>query len=198
MKTKQKRIKIKVILSIILPVLLITGMLAVSGHAEKPESPPGQSKKEPPPEPIWISVCGAIEGEGVPYEISVAFWDSSFGYEVGSFVVANPDYPPALKVSGPGMHKRLSYYYCDHVIHTHSDGICTNPGGSHDPEYYKSLTIWDGRKVKKTDQVLFPVGSRWRIMQKTVLPSGDIVGELVAEGYLADDITYEVIDWGTP
>jgi len=36
--------KVKVILPIILPVLLVVGTLAVSGHAKKPHPPPGLSK----------------------------------------------------------------------------------------------------------------------------------------------------------
>jgi hypothetical protein len=189
--------KVKVILPAILPVLLITGILAVSGHADKPESPPGLSK--PKPEPILISVTGAIDGEGAPENISVEFMGGSFGEYAGSYV-ANPDYPPALKISGPGRHRSLSYYYCDSADLDHStteDGICNDDG--HDPDNYKNLRISNGRLVKKTDKVIFPAGSRWRITQKIVDPTtGDVTGEIVAEGTLAEDVTYEVLEWSTP
>lgn len=180
--------KVKVILPIILPILLIMGILAVSGHAEKPGSPPGQSKPKPKQEPILISVTGAIEGIGDPYEISVALVDTSFGDEAGSFI-ANPDYPPALKISGPGRHKRLSYYYCDHPDHVASDVICDDT--DHDPENYKCLTIiYEGRVEKKTERVVFPAGSRWGISWKKIMGT-------ILEGTLAEDVTYEVLEWST-
>lgn len=191
METKQKRTKVKVILPIILPVLLITGILAVSGHADKPDSPPGLSK----PEPVLISVTGAIQGGGNPYEISVAFVDGSFGNKAGLFV-ANPDYPPALKITGTGKHRSLKYYYCDNSDHDGSGDICDVR--SHNPDNYKSLAIYDGRLEKKTDKVIFPAGSRWRITQKIILPSGDWDGEIVAEGTLETEAVYEVLAWSTP
>ena len=189
METKQKRTKVKVILSIILPVLLITGILAVSVYADKPESPPGLSKSKPKQEPILISVTGDIDGEGDPYEISVALVDPSFGDEAGSFV-ANPDYPPALKISGPGRHRSLKYYYCDHESHSFPGPICSNE--DHDPFNYKCLTIiYEGRVEKKTEQVVFPADSRWVISWK------EIMGPIL-EGTLANDVTYEVKEWSTP
>ena len=184
--------KVKVILPIILPILLIMGILAVSVYADKPESPPGLSK--PKQEPILISVTGAIKGEGDPCEISVEFMGGSFGQYAGSYV-ANPDYPPALKITGPGRHRSLRYYYCD-GDHEPTDEICSNK--DHDPDNYKSLRISNGRLVKKTEQVIFPAGSRWRITQKIILPSGDWDGEIVDEGTLAEDVTYEVKEWSTP
>ncbi len=191
--------KVKVIVPIILPVLLIMGILVVSVYADKPESPPGLSKPKPKQEPILISVTGAIDGTGAPANIAVTFDGESFVDKVqaGSYV-ANPDYPPALKVTGPGRHRSLSYYYCDSTDSPHSiiDGICNN--GEHDPDNYKSLRISNGRLVKKTDKVIFPAGSKWRITQKIILPSGDWVGEIVAEGTLAEDVTYEVLEWSTP
>jgi len=188
METKLKRTKVKVILPIILPVLFITGILAVSGHADKPDSPPGLSKPKPKQEPILISVTGAIEGEGNPYEISVVLVDPSFDGEAGSFI-ANPDYPPALKVTGPGRHRRLRYYYCDNPDHEGSGGICENP--SHSPDNYKCLTIYNGILEKKTDKVIFPDGNRWAISWKKTM------GVLI-EGTLSMEVRYEVLKWGTP
>ena len=182
--------EVKVISAIILTVLVITGTLAVSGHAEKPPSPPGQSK----PEPVLISVTGAIQGQGDPAEISVAFVDGSFGEYAGSYV-ANPDYPPALKVTGPGKHKRMRYYYCDHESHDSSAGVCSN--SQHDPENYKCLTIQGGEPEKKTERVIFQAGSTWTIVQKIILPTGDWQGELVAEGTLGGEVVYEVLEWSS-
>ncbi len=189
--------KVKVILSIILPILLIMGILAVSVYADKPPSQPGPSKKEPKPEPILISVTGAIEGEGAPENISVKFMRDSFGEYAGSYV-ANPDILLALKISGPGRLRSLNYFYCDFTDSPHSitDGICNDK--DHDPDNYKNLRISNGRLVKKTEQVIFPAGSRWRITQKIILPSGDWDGEIVAEGELELDVTYKVLEWSTP
>ena len=180
--------EVRVISAIVLATLLITGTLAVSGHAKKPPSPPGQSK----PEPVLISVTGAIEGQGGPAEIGIAFVDSSFGEYAGSYV-ANPDYPPALKVTGPGKHKRMRYYYCDHESHDFPEGVCSN--SDHDPTNYKCLTISGGESEKKTERIVFPAGSTWTIVQKIILPTGDWDGELVAEGTLDTEVIYEVLEW---
>jgi len=182
--------EVKVISTVILTALLITGILAVPGHAEKPPSPPGQSKSEP----FLVSVTGAIEGQGQPTAISVAFVDGSFGEYAGSYT-ANPDYPPALKVVGPGKNKRIRYYYCDHVSHDSSGGVCSD--NYHDPLNYKCLTIQGGKIEKKTERVVFPAGSTWTIVQKIILPTGDWDGELVAEGTLDGEVVYEVLEWST-
>jgi len=118
----------------------------------------------------------------------------SFGEYAGSYV-ANPDYPPELKVSGPGKHKRMRYYYCDHESHDSSDGVCSN--NDHDPANYKCLTIRGGEPQKKTDRVVLPAGSPWTIVQKIILPTGDWTGELVAEGTLGAEVVYEVLEWSS-
>ncbi len=188
--------KVKVILPIILPVLLIMGILAVSVYADKPESPPGLSKKEPKPEPVEIEVWGAIEGTGAPANIVIEFSETFKGIDVygkkrdesGSFI-ANPDKPPAFKITGPGRHRSLKYYYCDHTDHLSTDGICDNE--AHNPQNYKSLTISNGRLVKKTEQVIFPAGSRWVIRWKKTM-------DVLVEGELDAEVTYEVLEWSTP
>jgi hypothetical protein len=186
--------KAKVISPIILPILLIVGLLAIQGHAAKPGSPPGQSKPEPVP--VNISVIGAIEGQGNPEEIGIEFVDASFGSLAFSYV-ANPDYPPALKVSGNNRHKRLSYYYCDNDSHSSTDGICGDK--RHDPSNYKNLRISGGIYDKNTQQVAFAAGSSWRITQKVIDPiTKEVTGKLVAEGTLETKATYEVLEWSTP
>ena len=189
--------KVKVILPIILPVLIIMGILAVSVYADRPPSPPGQAKKEPKPEPVKVSVTGAIEGTGAPANIAVTFDGESFVDKVqaGSYI-ANPDYPPALKISGPGRHRSLNYYYCYNPDHADSGGICDDD--EHDPEYYRNLRISNGILEKKTDKVIFPIGSRWGIIQKIEDQPGEVTGELVAEGTLEEEVIYEVKEWSTP
>ena len=156
--------KVKVILQITLPVILIVGVLAVSGHAKKPPSPPSQSK----PEPVLLNVTakGAIEGDGAPANIAITLsgifqgTDANGEYrdESGSFI-ANPDYPPAFTVYGNNRHKRLSYYYCDsdESPHSNTDGICDDP--DHDPLNYKNLRIYGGILDKNTGDIVFPKGS---------------------------------------
>lgn len=182
--------KLRMILALVAAVGVIVGIVAAAGRADKPASPPGQSK----PEPVLVLVTGAITGEGNPYEISLTFAYASFD-GLARLYVANPDYPPALKVAGPGkVNRRLTYYYCDG---THEDsGICNV--SKHDPGNYKCLAIYDGTENKKTGQVTFPAGSSWRITQKVVSETGDISGTLFAEGTLATPVTYEVLEWGTP
>jgi hypothetical protein len=182
--------KVRMVVPLVAAVLAIVGILAVSGRADKPESPPGQSK----PEPVDVRVAGAIDGEGNPYAIRITFVDDSFAEQAGTYV-SNPDYPPSLKVGGSGKaHKRLQYYYCNGA-HGDSDTECED--SSHDPDNYKSLTIYGGTEDKKAGQVVFPAGSSWRIMQK-IVEGGEVRGELVAEGALAGPVTYEVLAWGTP
>ncbi len=186
--------KVKVILPIILPILLIMGILAVSVYADPPESPPGQSKPKPKQEPILISVTGDIEGTGNPANIAIKFSETFQGIDVygndrdesGSFI-ANPDNPPALKITGPGRHRRLKYYYCDADTHPSETDICGVTG--HDPDNYKCLTIiYEGRVEKKTERVVFPAGSRWVISWKKIMGT-------ILEGTLAEDVTYEVLQW---
>ena len=188
METKQKRTKVKVILSIILPVLLITGILAVSGHAKKPPSPPGLSK------PVLITVSGGIEGSGPDAaKMAITLVDDSFGEELAGSYIANPDFPPALKVSGPGRHSRtLRYYYCDADLHPPGTDICGVT--EHDPFNYKCLIIRGGtlvdRKIsgKETEQIDFPAGSPWEIWRKP--REGEEEGVLVANDVLVQDVTY--------
>jgi len=181
----------RVILPVVTAVFAIVGALAVSSQADKPASPPGQSK----PEPIEVRVAGAIEGRGDPYQISITFVDESFD-GLARWYVANPDYPPALKTGGPGkVNKRLRYYYCDGP-HDASETMCDD--SSHDPDGYKCLTIYDGTEDKKTGQVIFAAGSSWRITQKIVSETGEVTGKLVAAGGLAAPVTYEVLEWGIP
>lgn len=185
---------VRMFLPVVGAVLVILGGFAVQGHADKPAWPPGQSK----PGPIEVRVAGAIAGQGDPYVVCVAFVDNSLG-ELANSYVANPDYPPALEVTGPGrVHRRLTYYYCDHPDHEPPEGICTDPGGDHDPEHYKCLAIYEGIEDKKTGQVVFPVGNSWRITQKVVSETGAVSGIVVATGTLAAQATYEVLQEGTP
>ena len=198
--------KVKVILPIILPVLLIMGTLAVSGHAKKPPSPPGLSK----PEPVLISVTGDIWGTGHPTDMDVGF-SATFGAEVGN-KVANPD--GSLRGGGTRKNKRVRYYYCGHSGHFDSDPTdpighkCENP--LHDPAHdggelppppsdYKCLIISGGvvEGGKETAQIRFPKGSYWEIWQKVNLPEGQVEGELVAEGTLDAEVRYEVLEWST-
>lgn len=136
--------KVKVVSATVLSGLLIVGILAVSAYAKG---------KPPKPEPIldYVNITGGIEAHcNNSAEISIEFLDDSFGEHAGSFV-ANPDYPPALEVGGPGKNRRLTYYYCDHSDHD-ADGseenkICAE--GTHSPYYYKELMISGGNVTSK-------------------------------------------------
>jgi hypothetical protein len=183
--------KLRMMLPLVIVAGAIVGVVTIAARADKPTSPPGQSKPEP--EPVLVSVAGAMEGQGDPYEISITFLDDSFGELAGSYV-ANPDYPPALKVGGPGrVNKRLMYYYCDGSHE--SSALCDVE--SHDPANYKCLMIYDGVEDKKTGQIIFPAGSPWRVTQK-VITGGVVSGEVVAVDTLAEQVTYEVQKYGTP
>ena len=204
METKQKRTKVKVILSIILPVLLITGILAVSGHAKKPLSPPGQSK----PEPVLVSITGSItgvgtdgdiDGTGNPATMAIHFSGNFTGFdkdgipyeEIGTRV-QNPDRENPLRIGGTPKNKNFSYRYCDHHSHVDSIDICnmddeTNPD-SHSPYYYKELDIYGGILDKKTGKIFWPAGSDWRISWK------EIMGTIIT-GTLDVGVTYEVLQW---
>ena len=167
--------KVKVISAIILPVLLIVGILAVSGHADKPDSPPGLSKT--------VEVTGDIVGTGDPAGMRVTF-SATFGDEAGN-KVANPDGP--LSVSGPRKQKWLRYYYCDGE-HDPTDEICSNTV-DHDPHNYKSLSIMGGRVEGKgrDTKIVFPAGSTWRIGWKEIMGT-------ILKGTLAEEVTYEKVD----
>lgn len=176
METKQKTKRGRVILTIILPVLLIMGTLAISGHADKPPSPPGLSKT------VEVKVIGDIWGTGDPAGMRITF-SGTFGDEAGE-KVANPDGP--LSVSGPRKQKRLRYYYCDGE-HESTDKICSNE--EHDPSNYKSLSIMGGTVVGKgrDQKIVFPAGSPWRIGWKEIMGT-------ILEGVLTEEVTYQEID----
>ena len=157
--------KAKVVSAIALLVFFIVGILAVSVYAK------GKPLK---PEPIldYVDLTGGIEGHcNNPSEISIEFLDKSFGKHAGWFV-ANPDYPPALEVGGPGKNSRLTYYYCDHTDHKEDEEdeserntICAETE-AHSPDYYKALMISGGKVTSKRGEdltIVFPAGSTWRI-----------------------------------
>jgi len=191
--------KARAILPVVLPALAILAVLTVSSQAEKPSSPPGQPKPEPVPS--RIEVGGAIRGEGDPKEIPVTFFDSSlltFEYPLpdstqGPLFISNPDYPPSLTVSGPGMNmKQLKYYYCVHASHVgQSERLCGDPVGH--KNYYYCLLIGGGVVQKKspTSRVTFAAGSPWRLSSKATMST-------VATGTLSAQATYDVTAWSTP
>ncbi|MFH1718420.1 MAG: hypothetical protein ABIF19_13785 [Planctomycetota bacterium] len=159
--------KVKVVTAAIVAVPLVAGMLVLSTYAKG---------KPPKPEPVlaYVDITGGIEGNcDNPAEISIEFLDDSFGIHAGSFV-ANPDYPPALEVGGPGINRRLTYYYCDHPEHN-ADGLEENTicaVEDHSPYYYKELMISGGKVTSKRGEdltVVFPAGSTWRISWKETM-----------------------------
>jgi hypothetical protein len=103
---------------------------------------------------------------------------------------ANPDYPPAYKVSANNRHKRLSFYYCDStgIEHITKDGICAD--GNHTPWNYKNLRVSSGILDKNTGDIVFPKGSTGRISWKETMATL-IEGTLDAEAKL-------VTEWSTP
>ena len=164
---------------IILLSFLVTGMFALSGRANKPERPPGQSK------PVPVSVTGGIMGEGDARHMQVTFADSSFGDSPKTYV-ANPDGP--LEVLGVRKGPRtLRYYYCDACS---PDGLdcCDDP--AHDPSDYYALFIYGGTLQGKGNntEIVFPAGSEWQIRSK------DPYGAVAATGYLVDAVTYRELD----
>lgn len=184
--------KAKVVSAIALPFFFIVGILAVSGHADKPGSPPGLSK--PKPELLHVIAKGAIFGQGAPANIAITFSDTFKGIDVdesGSFI-ANPDEPPAFTVSGNNRHKRLNYYYCDAATHESGqlkDGICDDRD-NHDFFNYKNLRISGGMLEKNTGHIVFPRGSTWRIYWK------ETMAQLI-EGTLDEKVTL-ITKWSTP
>jgi len=183
----------KVVSAIVLPVLLIMAILAVSVYAVKPPSPPGLSKL------VIVSLTGAITGTGEFANIEIELSEDFKGIDIyeeyreegGSFI-ANPDYPPALRVSGTRNNKQLSYYYCDSDESPHDtiDGICDDP--DHDPENYKRLRILGGTVEKETKDIVWPAGSEWRIGWKVT--SEEPTRGLLIVGTLAEEVRYAVVE----
>lgn len=186
----------RVVSMVCVPVLLVVAILAVSAYADKPPSPPGLSK----PEPVIVQIAGAIEGTGAFTNIAIEF-KSIIGTDLageeynanGSFI-ANPDFPPALRMSGTPKNKHLSYLYCDYVPgpgeeHTvDEDGICADP--THSSDHYRQLHIRGGVLDKNTGDVVFPVGSEWTIGFKETGVTG-------AQGTLTEQVTYTVVEWSS-
>ena len=175
--------KVRKTLPIVIPAFAILVILAVSGHAKKPPTPP---------EPT-VAVTGVITGEGDPKAIRVTF-DESLAYEYlgddatqGPVFISNPDYPPSLHIAFyVPRTTALRYYYCAGK-HDANESICSDP--SHDPYYYYCLVISGGITQKKnphdTDYVVFPEGSLWGISWKY-----DNSG---VSGRLTKETTYVVI-----
>ncbi|MFH1716951.1 MAG: hypothetical protein ABIF19_06340 [Planctomycetota bacterium] len=173
--------KAKVVSAIVLPVLLIVGTLVVSGHAGKPQP-------EPEPQPAQISVSGAIQGEGNPCAIKVTLVDPSFGDEGGTFI-SNPDDPPSFRVEGSPGNIKLIYYYCI-AEHEGNPLICNNVAEHDETTNYRCVAIYNGRLDKKTGQILFRAGSRWRLSQNAVPTT-------VSVGTLDMEVRYTVLEWSS-
>ncbi len=188
----------RVVSAIVLSVLLVGGILAVSVPA-KPPAPPG------PSEPAIVSLTGPVAGTGAFANIELVLSPDEFQgdgmgslsgshlVEGGSFI-ANPDYPPALTVPGPRTGKELSYYYCGypapHDTTQTIDGICADTSHT---DYYKRLRILGGYVEKKTGDIVWPIGSEWRISYKQY--STDENGGRVLMGYLKNEVRYKVVEW---
>jgi len=194
-KEKPVMRKVRRVLPIILAALAILGVLAVAGHAGKPSSPPGLSK----PEPTKVQLTGGLVGIGAPTAIRVTFVDDSFGYEEENRTfMSNPDYPPSLTITGPGGNtKTLRYYYCT-AGHEGDPDMCNalsldppEDGTVHN-DYYYCLQILGGNATKKSTngEVVFPVGSAWRISSKATM-------SVVAQGTLGEEVTYTVVEWSS-
>lgn len=167
-------------LPIAVTALVILGMIAVVGHAQKVV----QLASKPVP---TASVSGGIVGHGDPRAIRITFVDRSFGNERGTFI-SNPDYPPSLNVypniTVPGTKTQiLRYYYCDSPDHASGVLACNVP--AHDPYNYKSLDIYGGIAQKWTNQVIFPVGSHWKIGWKQTMST-------LVEGDLKETVIYDL------
>lgn len=177
----------KAVFPIVLCVLLVSGMLTVSGHAKKPVEPVLDH----------IVLTGDISGTGDPAAMRVNFSEtfiSSEGSEAG-WHAANPD--GRLRVRGPRRHKRLGYYYCSQLANVHGALDCCDPVAypSHDPDDYKYLQISGGfveGKGRDTHKVFFPAGSTWTITQKVVDPdTQEVSGLTIGSGTLVNDVVYE-------
>ena len=167
-------------LPVVVCALVILGMIAVAGHAQKVV--PLASK----PVPI-VSVAGGIVGEGDPRAIPIQFLDRAFPYKPHTFVISNPDYPPSLNVytnvTSPGPKTQLlRYYYCDGP---HDEGDLMCDVSAHNPYNYKSLDIYGGIAQKKSNQVVFPVGSHWKIGWKQTMST-------IVEGDLKKEVIYDL------
>lgn len=171
--------KVRMVLPLVGVVLGIVGLLAVSSRADKPASPPGQSK------PLMVGVTGGIIGEGDAAHMQVAFSEDSFG-ELSETYVANPDGP--LEVLGVRKGSRtLRYYYCDACVPGEID-CCDDPG--HDPSHYYALMIYGGalEGKKETERIVFPAGSEWQIRSK------EPYGATFASGTLGTPVIYEELN----
>lgn len=157
---------------VILPVLLITGVLVVSGYAGKP-SGPGSSKT--------VVVTGAIVGDGEPERIEISFVGPSFAGHSDPYV-ANPD--GGLEVFGTRKGPRtLRFRYCYAGSHSQPN-YCGNL--DHDPSHYRALRIYGGTLEGKggDTQIVWPIRSTWEIYSK------EPYGALVATGQLEQEVTY--------
>lgn len=173
--------KASINLLLVLSALLILGMLAATGHAQKVV--PLASNPKPA-----VSLTGEISGGGDPRGIMITFLGSSFGVNEGTFI-SNPDYPPSLSIYSdftvPGPHAQtLSYYYCDAPSHDPGVLLCNVP--DHSPDYYKRLRIFGGIVQKGNRQVIFPKGSAWAIGFKTT-------GVVERQGELDGPVIYTII-----
>ena len=172
--------------------------MAISGHAAKPDSPPGHSK----PVPIEVRIEGAIIGVGIdgnmdgtgnPATMAIHFSDDFTGidkdgnlYDEFGTRVQNPDRENPLRIGGTPKNKNFSYRYCDHPSHVGSTKKCNDT--THDPKYYKELDIYGGILDKETGKIVWPVGSDWGISWK------EIMGTIIT-GVLDEEVTYEVLQW---
>jgi len=165
---------VKVSSVVILSVVLITGVLAVSGYAGKP-SGSGSSRT--------VVVSGAIVGDGEPERIKISFYGAFLvGEEYEGPYVANPD--GGLEVFGTRKGPRtLRYRYCYAGSHSQPN-YCGNL--DHDPSHYRALRIYGGTLEGKggDTQIVWLKGSTWEIYSK------DPYGALVATGQLEEEVTY--------
>ncbi len=163
-----------------LSALAFLGILGVSSQAGKPSWPPG-----PKPTPTVV-LDGGIVGEGPAATIRVTFVDASFGEPLGPFI-PNPDYSPALMVSGTGQQpKSLRFYYCDSPAHNGTQDLVCNDPDTHSPYYYKCLRIQGGIPQPKSNQIIFPEGSPWDISWKETMSD-------IAQGNLRTEVLYDVV-----
>ena len=179
--------KVRNTLPIVLAAFAILGVLAVAGHADKPV----------PVEPPSVELTEGLVGEGNPEEIRVTF-DSSlaFAYPAdctqGPLFISNPDRPPSLSISGPGMNmKQLKYYYCayaSHYLPGSSALVCKDD--THHPYHYCLLIGSGTQKKSAPGRVVFPVGSPWNISSEAVM-------KVVISGTLSVPVTYNVTRWST-
>ena len=169
----------KTAVPILLPLLLVVGILAVSGRADKPDYPPGLSAST-------VLLTGAISGTGDPAHMKITFSDDSCGADLeGRTVVANPD--GRFGVNGVGHGPNVLYYYYCAADHYDSDVDCCNDS-THDPDYYYVVRIFGGVLEGKGNdtRVIFAAGSSWTISWK-------VSGQISSQGTLAAPVTYTVL-----